>query len=110
MKSLALPREAPESKVFSSLRGNLGNSACIVSQSVSTANPKQSPTKEQRSAGAFPVVVEDDPDRWSVGLSDEAPTFESREFASAIAVPDGSGPFPTRAFAEAVAKQQGGAA
>jgi hypothetical protein len=35
----------------------------------------------------------------------EPPTFESREFASAIAVPDGSGPFPTRAFAEAVAKQ-----
>jgi hypothetical protein len=40
----------------------------------------------------------------------EPPKFESREFASAIAVPDGSGPFPTRAFAEAVAKQQGGAA
>jgi hypothetical protein len=38
-----------------------------------------------RQLGAFPEVVEDDQGRWSVGLSNEAPTFESREFASAVA-------------------------
>jgi hypothetical protein len=38
-----------------------------------------------RQLGVFPEVVEDDQGRWSVGLSNEAPTFESREFASAVA-------------------------
>jgi hypothetical protein len=143
--SLALPREAPKSKVFSSLSGNLGNSAGTGSQSVSTAIPKQSHTKARRSVnltidvmqsancvnpikiillpskgcgrpiaakwkafsssavasstpveannpeitpkrvlGAFPDALEDDPSRWSVSLSGEAPAFESREFASVV--------------------------
>jgi hypothetical protein len=38
-----------------------------------------------RHLGSFPEVVQDDQGRRSVGLSDEAPTFESREFASAVA-------------------------
>jgi hypothetical protein len=55
---MALPREARESKVFNSLRGNLGNSAGTDSQSVSTAIPKQSPTEAQLSANLTINVAE----------------------------------------------------
>ena len=43
LNSLALPREAPETKEFSSIQGNLGNNAGTDVQSVLTPNPKQSP-------------------------------------------------------------------
>ncbi len=71
LKLLALPREARLSKRIKHLPRSLGKTPSIVLQGVSAPSPK--------------LIIQRDDGRFQVGLSDDAPAFETRQFAADVA-------------------------